>query len=262
MARKVSPGMITRSGSNPSVMNFHSQGVVRAKSHGPRGPGFTVEFLDVKGMNAFAAGIADGAMVIADASVQTVVLTVDTIKQKLRTYFDSVFNASAPHRNNHRRASNAMVQSAIYDDLAAKGQFTGLIYSKLGRGLGPQSFIDYLLAHIDGRTLRPQGDWLRIAEGEDRSICRRAAGSSRPGITRRRAPASIGARSRRSEQALSAAQGRNDRAHRIARRADEKRHAAAPPGRAAAAARRKRGDLRPQSRPGVEPAGRPGKANA
>jgi hypothetical protein len=33
---QIRPGMITRSGSNPSVMNFHSQGVVRA-AHGPRG---------------------------------------------------------------------------------------------------------------------------------------------------------------------------------------------------------------------------------
>jgi hypothetical protein len=107
-------------------------------------------------MHAFAAGSTDGAILIADASVQTVVLTIDTIKQKLRTYFDSVFNAiGARTATISRRASNAMVQSAIYDDLAAKGQFTGLIYSKLGRGLGPQSFIDYLLAHIDGRDAAP-----------------------------------------------------------------------------------------------------------
>ena len=128
--------------------------------------GFSVEFGDVKGMQAFAAGIEDGAIVIANASIQTVVLTIDTLKQKLRTYFDSVFTGSTPTRNSHRRATNAMVQSAIFNDMEAKGQFAGLIYSKLGRGMGPQSFIDYLLAHLEGSTLQPQGDWLRIAEDE------------------------------------------------------------------------------------------------
>lgn len=166
MARRSSAGMLGRSGSNPSVMNFHNQGVTRAKYQGPGGSGFAVEFLDIKGMRAFAAGIDDGAVVVAKASMQTVVLTIDTLKQKLRTYFDGVFSRSAPHRNNHRRASNAMVQSAIFNDMEAKGQFAGLIYSKLGRGMGPQSFVDYLLAHLNGATLRPQGDWLRLAEDE------------------------------------------------------------------------------------------------
>ena len=128
--------------------------------------GFSVEFGDVKGMQAFAAGIEDGAIVIANVSIQTVVLTIDTLKQKLRTYFDSVFTGSTPTRNSHRRATNAMVQSAIFNDMEAKGQFAGLIYSKLGRGMGPQSFIDYLLAHPEGSTLQPQGGWLRIAEDE------------------------------------------------------------------------------------------------
>jgi len=170
MARKSSPGMPagTRGG---SVMNFHKAGA--------RGGGFTVEFLDVKAMKAFAAGIEDGAVVIAQASVETVVLTIDKLKQSLRTFFDGVFTGSAPTRNNHSRATNAMVQSALYDDMAAKGQFAGLIYSKLGRGLGPQSFVDYLLAHLDGATLRPQGEWLRIAE-DDRSSFLQARGGFVP----------------------------------------------------------------------------------
>jgi hypothetical protein len=176
--RKSAPGMIGRAGSNPSFMNFHNQGVQRAKYSGPRGSGFTVEFLGVKSMYAFAAGIEDGAIVVANASIESVVLTVDTLKQKLRTYFDGVFSRSTPTRNDHRRASNALIQSVLYND-AEKGQFTGLIYSKLGRGMGPQSFVDYLLAHLNGATLRPQGEWLRIAE-DDRSQFLQARGGYVP----------------------------------------------------------------------------------
>lgn len=149
-------------------MNFHGRG--------GGGSGFTVEFLDIKAMNAFAAGIDDGAVVVANASIESVVLTIDTLKQKLRGYFDGVFSRSTPTRNGKRRATNAFVQSAIFNDMANKGQFAGLIYSKLGRGMGPQSFIDYLLAHLDGSTLHPQGEWLRIEEGEQGAAVRRAGG--------------------------------------------------------------------------------------
>lgn len=157
-------GMIPRSASSPRsrLMNFHNQSVRRAAHQGPRGSGFTVEFLAEQAKEQLGAALGQGAVVIRDASIGAVISSTDELKQKMRSFLDSHFTGSEMHGNNHRRVSNAAVQSVYYDDLDEKGQFASLIYSKFGfRDAG--GFVDFLLLHIRGGTIRPRdGDWLRL----------------------------------------------------------------------------------------------------
>lgn len=103
------------------------------------------------------------SVAIAGASVDAVVETTNEIKEQIRAYIDAHFTGSQIHGNNHRRVANASAQSIFYDDREEKGQYTGLIYSKFGRGKGPGSFVDFLLLHMRGGVVRPRdGDWIRI----------------------------------------------------------------------------------------------------
>jgi len=151
------------------LWNFHNQGATRADYSGPRGSGFTVEFHGARAAKDLGVALEQGALAIRASSIGAIVSSTDELKQKMRAFLDSHFTGSAMHGNNHRRVSNAAVQSIYYDDVAEKGQFASLIYSKFGfRGSG--GFVDFLLLHIRGGTIRPGPgeDWLRIpnrAEG-------------------------------------------------------------------------------------------------
>lgn len=105
---------------------------------------------------------------IIGASVEAVWLTTNEIKQRMRDYIDAHFGGSEfiggeYGRKQHRRVAFAAVQSKMYNDQESKGQYTGLIYSKFGRGRGPASFVDYLLLHVTGGQITAaNGGWLRI----------------------------------------------------------------------------------------------------
>ena len=155
-------GMISQVFSG-QAMNFHNQDVDRARYQGPRGSGFFVEFMGKSGSAQVERFLDDSFKVITGSAVDAVVQTTDETKQGMRTYLDAAFSGSAMHANNHRRVSNAAVQSKYYDERQEKGQFTGLIYSKFGAGFGPEGFKDFLLLHLRGGVLKPkQSGWLRI----------------------------------------------------------------------------------------------------
>ncbi len=173
-ARRVSGGMISQAfGGSISLMNFHNQGISRAEYQGGRGSGFAIEFVGTSALRNMSEAMSRGAVMIRGISIASVVETTDETKQALRTFFDAHFAASELHGNDHRRASNAAAQSIYYND-EDQSAFSGLIYSKLGRGKGPDDFVDYLLLHLRGGTIRPkQGRWLRLVnpdavEGADR----------------------------------------------------------------------------------------------
>lgn len=155
-------GMIAGGQFPRSAFNLHNQGVERAQYQGPRGSGFAVEFLGEKARQQLDHALFEGVAVVRSSAIEAVVSSTDTIKQKMRTYLDGHFRGSAMHGNAHRRASNAMVQSAYFNDLADKGQVTALIYSKFGfRNAG--GFVDFLLLHMRGGEIKPTtGEWLRI----------------------------------------------------------------------------------------------------
>lgn len=102
------------------------------------------------------------AVVVRGASVEAVYLTTEEVKEKIRDYIDAHFDGSEFHGNGRRRVSNASAQSIYYDEIGEKGQYAGLVYSKFGkRDAG--GFVDYLLLHIRGGTIKPKsGRWLRL----------------------------------------------------------------------------------------------------
>ncbi len=164
-------GMIGTSASagSSALMNFHNQGVARAEYTGPRGSGFTVEFLGVKAARDLTDSLEQGALAIRGSSIAAVVSSTDELKQMMRSFLDAHFTGSDMHGNNHRRVSNAAVQSVYYDEVTEKGQFAALIYSKFGFR-GPTGFVDFLLLHMRGGTVRPtKGQWLRIANPDEPS---------------------------------------------------------------------------------------------
>lgn len=155
-------GGIAPARGGPSAFNLHNQEVVRAEYQGPKGAGFTVDFLEDKARIELDQALVDGLLVIRGSSIEAVVTSTDAVKQKMRSYLDAHFRGSSMHGNNHRRVSNAASQSAYFNDLEKQGQVTATIYSKFGYGKGGE-FRDFLLLHMRGGTLRPtSGDWLRI----------------------------------------------------------------------------------------------------
>lgn len=161
-------GMIQRAQNNAlTLMNFHNQGVMRAEFQGSNRRGFTVEFLGFKSQRKLEQALEGGVLRIVESSITAVIATTDTVKQKLRSYLDSHFLGSQMHGNAHRRISNALVQSAYYDEVDGKPGFASLIYSKLGKGKGPSSFVDFLLLHVRGGTIGPkQGEWMPVVNDE------------------------------------------------------------------------------------------------
>lgn len=124
------------------------------------GQGFRIEFERYR-PGPYEA-MRDEGVAVRGASVEAVWRTTEEVKEKIRDYMDAHFTGSEFHGNGRRRASNAAAQSTYYDEVEAKGQYAGLVYSKFGVG-GPGGFVDYLLLHVRGGTLKPRrGDWLRI----------------------------------------------------------------------------------------------------
>ena len=118
-----------------------------AKIKNPRGwravgSGFQISFekVDTKfdRLNPFER-LRQDAVEIRGASIDAVVETTDTIKNRIRAYINAHFTGSEWHSNNNRRVANASAQSKIYDELDSKGQYAGLVYSKFGVG-GPAGF--------------------------------------------------------------------------------------------------------------------------
>ncbi|MEV5021416.1 hypothetical protein MRBLMA1_001238 [Sphingobium sp. LMA1-1-1.1] len=117
------------------------------------GRGFGIEIAGEAAEKESREILAQDAISIKGAAVDAVEHTTNSVKIKIRTYIDQHFGGSEMHGNNHRRVSNAAAQSKFYNDLSTRGQYTGLVYSKWGRGKGPGSFIDFLVLHIKGGTL-------------------------------------------------------------------------------------------------------------
>jgi hypothetical protein len=128
---------------------------------GLTGQGFRVEF-EREGPGPYDA-MRDQGVAVRGASVEAVVKTTNSIKERIRDYLDAHFAGSRLTRNNRRRVSNAAAQSVFYDELETKGQYAGLIYSKFGKGHGPAGFVDFLLTHMRGGSIAPsRGNWLFI----------------------------------------------------------------------------------------------------
>lgn len=129
---------------------------------------FLLWFEEKAGTEKLREQMARDAVEIRGAGVQSVVDTTNEVKERLRNYLDSYFIRSeviggAGGRKARRRVSFAAAQSRFYDDIAADGQYSGQIYSKWGRGKGPDSFVDFLMLHLRGGTVRPKrGDWIKI----------------------------------------------------------------------------------------------------
>lgn len=124
------------------------------------GGGFRVEF-ERKGDAPFETLVAD-SVAIRGASVEAVFKATTEVKERIRDFIDAHFVNSEIHANNRRRVSNASAQAKFYDDIESKGQVAGLVYSKFGKRDGG-GFVDFLLLHVRGGTLRPtDGDWLRL----------------------------------------------------------------------------------------------------
>lgn len=157
-------GMISRRASEgrTALFNFHNQGGVRAEYQGARSSGFSVNFFGKRAARDLYASLGGGIVKVRGTSISAVVTSTDEIKERMRSYLDGHFTGSALHGNNHRRVSNASVQSVFYNDISDKGQVASLIYSKFGyRGEG--GFIDFLMLHIQGGTIRAKnGGWMRI----------------------------------------------------------------------------------------------------
>ncbi|UZW55553.1 hypothetical protein NUH86_01740 [Sphingobium sp. JS3065] len=127
------------------------------------GRGFGIEIAGEAAEKESRDILAQDAIVIKGAAVDAVEHTTNSVKTKIRNFIDQHFRGSEMHGNNHRRVSNAAAQSKFYNDLSTQGQYTGLVYSKWGRGKGPGSFIDFLVLHIQGGTLEARdGGKLKI----------------------------------------------------------------------------------------------------
>lgn len=121
------------------------------------GRGFGIEIAGEAASQEGRAILEQDAIVIKGAAVDAVEHTTNSVKTKIRNYIDQHFRGSKKHGNNHRRVSNAAAQSKFYNDLSTQSQYTGLVYSKWGRGKGPGSFIDFLVLHIKGGVLQASG---------------------------------------------------------------------------------------------------------
>ncbi|MEV5033678.1 hypothetical protein MRBLMC3_002915 [Sphingobium sp. LMC3-1-1.1] len=117
------------------------------------GRGFGIEIAGEAADQEGRAILEQDAISIKGAAVDAVEHTTNSVKTKIRSFIDQHFGGSEMHGNNHRRVSNAAAQSKFYNDLSTQGQYTGLVYSKWGRGKGPGSFIDFLVLHIQGGVL-------------------------------------------------------------------------------------------------------------
>lgn len=137
------------------------------------GQGFSVVF-DRPSPGPYEA-LRDDAVAIRGASVEAVVKTTLEVKERIRDYIDAHFRGSQFQSNNRRKVANASAQSKFYDEIEAKGQIAGLVYSKFGkRDAG--GFVDFLLLHVRGGTVKPrQGGWLRI---ENKAVANQAGRQS------------------------------------------------------------------------------------
>lgn len=135
-------------------------------TEGFNGRGFRVEF-ERSGPGPLEQMEAEG-VVVRGASVEAVVKTTNTVKERIRDFVDAHFSGSGFTRNGRRRAANASAQSRFYDELEAKGQYAGLVYSKFGkRDAG--GFVDFLLLHMRGGSVTARGGgWLKIISPEAR----------------------------------------------------------------------------------------------
>lgn len=132
--------------------------------------GFMVRYDSTRTVIELEDHLSNQQTLVRDASIHAVVNTVAEIKKRLRTYLDGQFRRSRVHGNNHRRASNAAVQSKRYNEISEKGQFSELIYSKLGDN-SPSGFVDYLLPMVRGATIRPtRGNWMKLVSTKMRMM--------------------------------------------------------------------------------------------
>lgn len=156
----------------PGTMGFRFNdiftGVSARSSAGAQRMGFNVQFDANRARADLRETIQGDAVAVVGASVDAVTQTTREVKEMIRSYIDAHFQGSefiggAGGRKSRRRAAFAAAQNKFYNDIEAKGQFTGLIYSKLGRGRGPGGFVDYLLLHMRGGIVKPRdGDWIKI----------------------------------------------------------------------------------------------------
>lgn len=132
------------------------------------GRGFGVVFDAFRSEKYTREMLEEDAVLVSGASVEAVVATTNEVKELIRAYLDANFTGSSfiggsNGRTSRRRVSFAASQSRFYDDREERGQYTGLIYSKFGRGNGPASFVDFLLLHVRGGTITPtNGEWIRL----------------------------------------------------------------------------------------------------
>lgn len=127
------------------------------------GRGFAVQFDRKNSEDRTRKQLETDAVVIQGASIDAVVKTTVEVKLKIRAYINAHFKGSRFQSNDNRKVANASAQDTFYNDIAAKGQYTGLVYSKFGKRDGASGFLDFLLLHVRGGTLTARdGGWMRI----------------------------------------------------------------------------------------------------
>lgn len=155
--------------------------MVKAFGSGPigsfNGSGFAFNFESDMGPGMLDRMMHGEAVAVRGASIDAVVSTTNEIKLRIRNYITAHFTGSEMHGNNQRRVANASSQSKFYDDVDGKGQYTGLVYSKFGAGMGAAGFVDFLLLHVRGGKVEAKsGDWLRIPNVKEFGAARRNTG--------------------------------------------------------------------------------------
>lgn len=146
---------------------FYEGVKVHIPAHDFDGKGFGFSFESEMGPGMLNRVLHDEVVAIRGASKKAITTTTNNLKQRIRNYITAHFTGSEMLRGNQRRAAYAAAQSKFYDDIDNKGQYTGLVYSKFGAGIGKANFVDFLLLHVGGGTLKPKtGRWLRIPNGK------------------------------------------------------------------------------------------------
>lgn len=134
--------------------------------------GYFIEFLDPKELDQFDRELENGAITVQRTAAEAAFETGDRMKQLIRSHFSMVFPRQPGVRSD---ATKAMVQSKTFDKVDGEPGAAYLLYSKLGRGRGPGSFIDYLRAHLEGRNEQAPGYFRIAVSPEAKALKRRGA---------------------------------------------------------------------------------------
>lgn len=134
--------------------------------------GYFIEFLDPKELEQFDEELAGGALAVQRTAGEAAFETGARMKQLVRSHLSSVF---PPKPGSRRNAIDSMVQSKTFDTVDGQPGAAYVLFSKLGRGKGPGGFVDYLKAHVEGRSDQAPS-YFRIAVSPEAKALKRRGG--------------------------------------------------------------------------------------